>query len=153
MSSELPVLNHCNVAWDIIEEMLCGKNQPPVSRHFQTANNIQQAIKWNLGNNFYSYPLYLLKSANFKISASFSGIQGCGITWKHFSRKSVLKFYNSIFYDPAPNLYHRHFYISFFLTAVAFYTYFQKRNLTISGSSKQHYTVTVYRFLFFKLYI
>lgn len=93
----------------IIEEILCGKNHSLASRHFQIVNNIQQAIKWNLGNNFYSYLLYFLKSANFKILASFSGIQDCGITWKHFSHKSVLKFYNSIFYDPASNLYGRHF--------------------------------------------
>lgn len=50
----------------IIEGMICGKNQSPVSRHFWTMNNIQQAIKWNLGINFYSYLLYMLKSATLR---------------------------------------------------------------------------------------
>ena len=49
--------------------MICGKNQSTVSRHFWTTNNIQQAIKWNLGINFYSHLLYILKSANFNNSA------------------------------------------------------------------------------------
>ena len=107
----------------IIEGMICGKNQSPVSRHFWTMNNIQQAIKWNLGINFYSYLLYMLKSANFKISAHFWGIWGYKITWKTFSHKSVFKFYNSIFYDPTPVCMADTFYISFILTAVPFYLF------------------------------
>lgn len=85
-----------------IEGTICSKNQSPVSTHFWTTNNIQQAIKWNLGINFYSHLLYILKSANLRTQHIFKGFGAVKLHERLSLINLFLNLLTPIFYDPTP---------------------------------------------------